>query len=146
MTRIAPTTPEEAAAIAELLDFATLETERLVGADPMDSLRDSQTVWDGDLPMCSFGFSPPEGMRPAHAWLMVTRHVGERGFVRELIRLMRKHLREGVARYGRIEGVAWIKGDAPRMLAMLGATFELPRHPSFLRWELHDNAKLWRVA
>lgn len=143
---IQKTSDEEAFRIAGELDWASVETERLTGTDPMVSLRGSLTVWDGDAPLCCYGFTPPEGERPAQAWMMVTHHARGRGRARDVFEMMREALADAVSLYGRVIGYALMRGDAPRMLAMLGATFALPMHPSFVCWELRDNPQLRRAS
>lgn len=143
---VQPTTEEHAESIAQCLDFATLETERIMGTDPMDSLRSSKTVWYGDVPLCSYDIVPPEDGHDATAWLMMTTHVKEQRIARAFIQQLGKTLGEAVEEYGRIGGAAWVRGGAPRMLECLGATFSLTSHPSFLAWRLSDNHKLRRFV
>lgn len=141
---IQPTSSDDAEMIASELDFATTETERITQTHAVDSLRGSLTVWDGDTPLCSYGIVPPQDGGSAHAWMMVTNYARGRGRARDVIELMRGALGDSVRLYGRVEGYTLIGGDAPRMLSLLGATFMLANHPSFLRWELHDNPQLRR--
>lgn len=143
---IQPTTPEHAQQIAGCLDFATLETERLLGTDPMASLIDSRTVWYGDVPLCSFDIVKPTENHSASAWLMMTNHVKEQGVQRQFILTLGRTLSEAVKEYGRVEGAAWLRGGAPRMLQCVGAYFTLSAHPSFICWSLTDNRKLRRFA
>ena len=140
------TTEEHALEIARCLDFDTLETERIMGTDPMDSLVNSQTLWYGDVPLCSFDIIKPTDECGASAWLMMTNHVKEQHVARQFIEVLGESLAAAVDEYGRIGGVAWIRGGAPKMLQVIGATFMATAHPSFLAWSLVDNYKLRRFA
>lgn len=143
---VQPTTREHAEAIAECLDFDTLETERIMGTDPMDSLLDSKTVWYGDVPLCSYDIVPPDDEHDATAWLMMTTHVKEQHVARAFIRELGQQLGKAVEEYGSVGGAAWVRGGAPRMLECIGATFSLTSHPSFIAWRLSDNRKLRRFV
>lgn len=143
---IQQTTEEHAQEIARCLNFDTLETERIMGTDPMDSLMDSQTVWYGDVPLCSFDIVKPTDTESARAWLMMTNHVKEQGIARAFIQTLGHQLADAVKEYGLVEGAAWIRGGAPRMLQCVGASFALGTNPSFIAWSLTDNYKLRRFA
>lgn len=140
-----PTSYAEAKAMLPLLDWATLETERITGTDPLESLIGSQTAWFGEYPMCSYGIVEPEDGQPARAWMMTTKFVAEQRLGRHLLKTMRVFLGEAVARYGRVEGYALMTGHAPRMLHFLGATF-MVAHPKLVCWELHENDRLRRAG
>ncbi len=143
---VQPTTPEHAQEIARCLDFATIETERLLGTDPMVSLVESQTVWYGDVPLCSYDIIPPRNGCEASAWLMMTNHVKEQRVQIQFMRDLGRTLAAAVEEYGRLEGAAWINGGAPKMLTAVGASFLLSENPAFIVWTLTDNYKLRRFA
>jgi len=146
MLTVQQTTADHAEEISKCLDFATLETERIMGSDPMVSLLSSKTLWYGDVPLCSYDIVPPEDGQDANAWMMMTMHVKEQHIARVFIQHLGRTLSEAVSQYGRISGAAWVRGGAPRMLQVIGATFELSSHPSFIVWRLSDNHKLRRFA
>ena len=143
---VQPTTEDHAEAIAACLDFDTLETERLMGTNPMDSLIGSRTVWYGDVPLCSYDIVAPLDGHTATAWMMMTNHVKEQHIARKFIEHLGQTLAAAVEVHGSISGAAWIRGGAPKMLQVIGATFELTGHPSFIGWRLSDNYKLRRFA